>query len=276
MSTSPTTTPAPDATEERAPALSPSRAIDFKQCPLKYRFRAVDRIPERPSRYAVRGTVVHAVLESLYELPSSERDVERAAALVAPTWARLLAQEPRLAEVLDDGDTDSFVAEADRLVRGYYRLEDPTAFDPQSREELVEATTADGTPLRGYVDRIDVAPTGQLRIVDYKTGRTPSTEREGAALFQLKFYALILLRSRGILADQLRLLYLADGEILTYAPDRTELLRFEQILAALWRAVSAARESGDFPPNPGTYCRFCDFQPLCPAFGGTTPPYPAQ
>jgi putative RecB family exonuclease len=45
------------------PALSPSRASDFKQCPLLYRFRAIDRLPEPPSTAQVRGSVVHAALE---------------------------------------------------------------------------------------------------------------------------------------------------------------------------------------------------------------------
>ena len=39
--------PAADATAPRRPSLSPSRAADFKTCPLLYRFRTIDRIPER-------------------------------------------------------------------------------------------------------------------------------------------------------------------------------------------------------------------------------------
>src|SRR5205085_8004468 len=57
----------------RRPALSPSRAADFKQCPLLYRFRVVDRLPETPSRAQVRGTVVHAVLERLFTLPADRK-----------------------------------------------------------------------------------------------------------------------------------------------------------------------------------------------------------
>jgi len=30
-------------------SLSPSRASDFKTCPLLYRFRSIDRLPEPPS-----------------------------------------------------------------------------------------------------------------------------------------------------------------------------------------------------------------------------------
>src|SRR5699024_8930218 len=46
-----------------APALSPSRASDFMQCPPLYRFRVVDRLPEPPNPAAARGTLVHAALE---------------------------------------------------------------------------------------------------------------------------------------------------------------------------------------------------------------------
>ena len=56
----------------RRPALSPSRASDFKQCPLLYRFRAIDRLPEPSSTAQVRGSVVHAALEQLYALPAAE------------------------------------------------------------------------------------------------------------------------------------------------------------------------------------------------------------
>ena len=62
----------------RRPALSPSRAADFKQCPLLYRFRAIDRLPEPPSPAQVRGSVVHAALERLYALPADERHRETA------------------------------------------------------------------------------------------------------------------------------------------------------------------------------------------------------
>jgi len=53
--------------EERVlPSLSPSRAGDFKTCPLLYRFRTVDRLPEKPNADAVRGTLIHSVLERLF------------------------------------------------------------------------------------------------------------------------------------------------------------------------------------------------------------------
>ena len=107
-------------------------------------------------------------------------------------------------------------------------------------------------------------------------GGVPREAFEAKALFQMKFYALVLWRTRGVVAAQLKLLYLKDGDALTYAPDEAELLRFERTLQAIWAAIERAVASGDFRPNKSRLCSWCDHQALCPAFGGTPPPFPAD
>ncbi|HZB19553.1 MAG TPA: RecB family exonuclease, partial [Blastococcus sp.] len=272
-------------TTPRRPSLSPSRAADFKTCPLLYRFRTIDRLPERKSLAAVRGTLVHSVLERLYDLPARERTADAARELVAPAWEELRA-DPEVAELFaeggaaDDGpeppSLEAWLASAGTLVEKYFTLEDPTRIQPHGREELVEVTLPDGLLLRGYVDRLDVAPTGALRVVDYKTGGVPREAFEAKALFQMKFYALVLWRTRGVVAAQLKLIYLGDGDTLTYAPDEAELLRFERTLQAIWAAIERAVATGDFRPNKTRLCGWCDHQAVCPAFGGTPPPFPAE
>ena len=258
-------------------SLSPSRAADFKTCPLMYRFRCIDRLPETPSRVATRGTLVHAVLESLFDLPATNRTLEAARALLPEAWVRVREQEPENdALFADDADGSEFTAwmsSAAELLANYFTLEDPRRFEPAAREELVEVVV-EGVRLRGFVDRLDVSPAGDLRVVDYKTGASPREAFEGKALFQMKFYALVLWRTRGVVPRQLRLMYLADSDTLSYSPDAEELLRFERTLMAIWRAIQRAVQTGDFRPNPGRLCEWCDHRALCPAFGGTPPPFP--
>jgi putative RecB family exonuclease len=262
----------------RRPALSPSRAGDFKQCPLLYRFRAIDRLPERPSRAQIRGTLVHVVLERLYDLPAAQRSLPVAQELVGPAWEELCAQEPELVNQLFEGPEDpelpSWLASTGPLLEAYFQLEDPRTLEPEARELLVETELESGLLLRGYIDRLDVAPTGQMRVVDYKTGPAPRPVAEARALFQMKFYALALLHLRGVVPAQLRLMYLADTEWLTYEPDEVELRRFERTLDAIWQAILTAGESGDFRPNPSRLCEWCSHKPLCPAWDGTPPAYP--
>jgi putative RecB family exonuclease len=268
----------PEQQTVRRPALSPSRAGDFKQCPLLYRFRAVDRIPETPSKAQVRGTVVHSVLEKLFALPLAERVPTAANDLVEPAWAELLEAQPELAEQLFEGQDDPSLAEwlasAQELLSGYFELEDPRRLQPEACELRVETELPSGVLLRGFIDRIDVAPTGEIRIVDYKTGAAPREFGEAKALFQMKFYALVVYRLRGVVPKQLRLMYLADRQSLAYAPDEAELIRFERTLDAVWQAILRAGKTGNFPPNPSRLCDWCDHKTRCPEFGGTPPPYP--
>jgi putative RecB family exonuclease len=275
MTETPATTVEEVVPRQRRPALSPSRAGDFKQCPLLYRFRAVDRLPETPSEAQVRGIVVHAVLEELFALPAAERVPDRAHALLAPVWERLRSERPEFVELFatEDGQ-DRWLESAARLIEGYFTLEDPRRLDPEARELLVETELSSGVLLRGYIDRLDVAPTGEIRVVDYKTGTAPREIGEAKALFQMKFYALVLWRLRGVVPLQLRLMYLADRQSLTYTPDEAELRRFERTLDAVWQAILRAGKTGDFRPNKSRLCDWCSHQALCPEFGGTPPVYP--
>lgn len=260
------------------PALSPSRASDFMQCPLLYRFRVIDRLPEPPSPAALRGTLVHAVLERLFDLPAGQRTVEAAAELVPDQWPLVLAQRPEALEFvegIDDTTLAGWFDESVRLLERWFTLEDPTRLEPAERELFVE-TEIDGLVLRGYVDRLDIAPDGRMRIVDYKTGRAPSELFEAKALFQMKFYALVLWRLHGQVPTLLQLVYLGNGEILRYAPDERDLLAVERKVKALWVAISRAADTGDFRPRPGRLCDWCEHRPLCPAWGGTPPPLPER
>jgi putative RecB family exonuclease len=270
-------------TPPRPPSsLSPSRAADFMRCPLLYRLRVIDRLPEKPSQAATRGTVVHAVLERLFDAPAAERTADRARAMVAGEWERLRESRPELDElfaaaegVADPAALATWLGSAEQLVERWFSLEDPTRLEPAERELYVETVLESGLTLRGYVDRLDVAPaTGDLRVVDYKTGKAPRPEYADEPLFQMKFYALVLWRLRGVVPRRLQLVYLGSGDLLTYDPTETDLLRTERKLLALWEAITAATGSGDWRPKRGPLCGWCDHQAFCPEFGGTPPPYP--
>ncbi|MGC0342018.1 putative RecB family exonuclease [Streptomyces sp. SLBN-8D4] len=262
-----------------APAsLSPSRANDFMQCPLLYRFRVIDRLPEKPSAAATRGTLVHSVLERLFDAPAGERTAPAAKSLIPGQWDRLRESRPEVVELFaDDPDGErlaQWLGEAERLVERWFTLEDPTRLEPAERELFVEAELDSGLRLRGIIDRVDVAPTGEVRIVDYKTGKAPRPEYAEGALFQMKFYALVVWRLKNVIPRRLQLVYLGSGDVLTYDPVRADLERVERKLLALWEAIRQATQSGDWRPRPTKLCGWCDHQEHCPEFGGTPPPYP--
>jgi RecB family exonuclease len=151
-------------------ALSPSRAGDFMTCPLLYRYRTIDKLPEQSSPDAVRGTVVHKVLEDLFDLPAPERTPEQARDMLVPAWEALLESHPEVAEMFGEEGPDvaSWLTECRTVLDRYFELEDPRRLEPAERELYVETVLDSKLLLRGFVDRIDIAPDGRIRVVDYK------------------------------------------------------------------------------------------------------------
>ena len=229
-------------------------------CPLLYRFRVIDRLPEPSSPVTTRGTLVHGVLERLFDSPALERTVARAHALLEPEWQRLLTERPELealfvAPVIEGGPSiddqiATWLASARVLIETYFALEDPTRVEPDQRELLVEAQLPDGVRLRGFVDRVDVGRGGATRIVDYKTGSSPSELFEAKALFQLKFYALVMWRMSGTIPAMLQLLYLGDKQMLRYAPRRGRPARHRTQSPGLVGRNRARSRATELPTSP--------------------------
>ena len=259
-------------------SLSPSRAGDFRTCPLMYRLRTIDRLPEEPSPDALRGTVVHKVLEDLFDLAAADRTPERADEMVQDAWQFVLDAEPEVG-----GDVRRRLPGAPRSPRGWPRAARACALlrprgPPPAGAGGAGALRGGAARLqlllRGFVDRIDVAPDGAIRVVDYKTGRSPGVGFEAKALFQMRFYALVIWRTRGVVPALLRLVYLGDGQMVSYQPDEQDLLATERLVEAIWHAIERARSSGEWLPSPGWACRWCSFQAHCPTFGNEPPPLP--
>ena len=232
--------------------LSPSRINDFTNCPQLYKYRAILNLPEAISLDAERGKLVHAVLEDLFELPRPERNSDSALAILPQAWQKQISDKPELEALVTD--QKEWMDRAQSLLQTYFGLEDPTAFDSTFRELHLEKNFTEQIYLHGYVDRLDVAPTGEVRIVDYKTGKSPKPGWEEKALFQLRVYALLYWRNEGVLPRLLQLLYLGDGKTVKSSPTEKELESTERILRNIGDEILTAIDTDFFPPKKSRLC----------------------
>ncbi|AEG83824.1 hypothetical protein CULC22_01114 [Corynebacterium ulcerans BR-AD22] len=255
-------------------ALSPSRANDYQQCPLLYRFRAIDKLPEPKTVAQVKGTLVHAVLEEMHAWPREQRLYPAAVKRLKPQWARMCDEDDELKELVPEHKTHDFLVECRTLLRGYFEMENPQGFDAHECEMYISAELPNGVPVRGFIDRVDIAPTGEVRVVDYKTGKKPIPRFSQQAIFQMRFYALVYWRLYGKIPDQLRLMYLKVTDSMFLTPSKEELEYFERDLGDLWQKILGDAATGVFRPKTSKLCGWCSHQSLCPAFGGTPPEYP--
>ena len=78
-------------------SLSPSKLSAFKDCPLAFRFAAIDRLPEAPAPHMVKGTLVHSALERFSgTIPGASAAPRRPATRLDLAW-QALQDEPELA-----------------------------------------------------------------------------------------------------------------------------------------------------------------------------------
>jgi putative RecB family exonuclease len=243
--------------------LSPSRMSEFNNCPRLYKYRVIEQLPEPPSIDAERGTLIHTILEDLFDLQPSERNHEAAVEMAPERWRIQVAEKPALAELVPN--EKEWFDRVSALLKNYFELEKPETFEATHREMHLEQDLNTQVYLHGYVDRIDVAPTGQVRIVDYKSGKSPKAGWEEKALFQLRVYAFLYWRLHGVIPALLVLHYLGDARSVRSSPTESELLSTEKKLLQIADEIIAAIEKDHFPPKASRLCDWCFFKSICPA-----------
>jgi putative RecB family exonuclease len=248
-------------------SLTPSKVASFKDCALAFRFSAIDHLPEPPSPWATKGTLVHRALELLLCEPAARRTPATGLACLARAREEM-ASHPEYAGLgLTPEAEAEFVADAEALVRRYFQLEDPTTVHPIGLELRLEANVGSLT-LRGVIDRLDLEPDGGLVVTDYKTGKVPGVAHEQARLGGVHFYAFLCEQVLGRRPVRIQLLYLSEPVAIVAQPSDQSIRGLEQRTLAIWRAVERACALDDFRPHPSRLCDWCSFRDYCPAFGG--------
>jgi len=185
-------------------------------------------------------------------------------------WSEVfsLRLDPEFLELHLSADEEAtFLDDAERLVRKYFELEDPTTIRPIGLELMLDADLG-GVRLRGIIDRLELDENGELVVVDYKTGKAPPQRYENGRLDGVHFYSMLCERNFGRRPARIKLLYLADPLEISTRPSDQSSRGIERKASAIWSAVERACARDDFRPKPSRLCDYCAFRAYCPAFGG--------
>jgi len=250
---------------------SPKSLADFSDCPRRYRYANIDRpTPARGPRFAHHtvGTALHQVLASWWDLPVEKRTPGAARQLLYSAWTP--------AGFRDAEQSDRWRARAAGWLTDYVAALDPTE-EPRARERTVSTMTERMT-LSGRVDRIDERGE-ELVVVDYKTGRTPSTDDEARGSQALALYVLAVRRTLRRPCNRVELHHLPTGTVASFEHTEKSLAnharRAEDVavdIGAATQAMDAGQDPDDaFPAVPGRQCGWCDFRPSCPTGQAAAP-----
>jgi putative RecB family exonuclease len=248
-------------------SLTPSKVASFKDCGLAFRLATIDHVPEPPSAPAVKGTLVHRVLQRLMWDEPAERTLERARVHLEVATVEVLEDAEHAALGLQGDDRVAFLADAEELIRRYFTLEDPTTVRAIGTELRLSAQLG-GVTLRGVIDRLELDEDGELVVTDYKTGRAPSERNEAARLGGVHFYAYLCEAVLGRRPARIQLLHLREPVTIATTPSDQSIHALAVQARAIWEAVELACEREDFRPKPGRACSWCSFHAYCPAVGG--------
>ena len=272
---------------------SASAAQGFAECPYRHLLqRGLGlRAWEEPERaYQIEGkdfgsiyhVVAHRLFAELHEqakLPFAEGDLERLggrvrelvdeelerfaakggimnAALLGPVRVRLRSDlEEMLKDQVDEAGGDS----------GFV----PAAFEQEF--EGLEVAMAVGTPVtfRGKIDRLDLSSsTGQVRVIDYKTGKyfwKREEQWKGGRELQLALYnrAAKTLYPDHAVAEAVYYYATAVGDYRRKACPATQ--EVDEKLTSVLSTLDGLAVAGVFPPVADS-CTFCDFKGVCGPF----------
>lgn len=184
---------------------SHSQLQQFVRCELCYAYRYVLKYdePKTTSMALVLGSAVHDTLERLHKKVSHK---------TLPTHTDALAQYEQYwtaeMERVDEGIDPEVVTEhhqrgvsyLDRYYEEYHPFDQQI---PMQMEKNIHFDLVGGHRMRGKIDRLDIDG-HDLTIVDYKTSRSRSSDREDGIRKQITIYAKWLQEEYGTKVSTIR------------------------------------------------------------------------
>lgn len=250
--------------------LSPSSMSLYDDCPKKWMYRYIEKLPDPPGRSAVMGSFAHSVLEHLMQLPPKERTEEAAREQATKTFkVTSLTPEFRNLELAKE-EISSFKWQAWNAIEGLWQLENPQEVEVESTEQQLKVDVR-GVPFRGYIDRVDKSPEG-LVVNDYKSGKPPSPawidqsrrHVEDKHLFQVMLYSAAIAEEREDFPAKARVLYIGEQrQVSEESVTEEKLTDVTDKLLNTWETLANDLNRREFDAKTGPLCGWCPFVSHC-------------
>ncbi|MDA8130845.1 MAG: PD-(D/E)XK nuclease family protein [Elusimicrobia bacterium] len=267
---------APAARKDGLLFFSYSRMSLYEECPLKYKFKYIDKIKEEPKYYFAFGSSIHKALEFLYSVkappfPTAEEVCE---AFRADWNLKSYLEKGYRTQAKADDDYQKGLA----MLRAYYE-HNRAVLKPPFLVEYSTDVAVDGLLVRAISDRIDHLGDGRMLVTDYKTGK--DVRREPA---QLYMYQKIMELDPGLkerIAENYgkRVAEVRIEKMLYYHVPSNKEYPFDRAsdseIGGFWERVLGVAENIKglkFGATPGErQCKWCDYKHLCPEYCGGHP-----
>ena len=231
---------------------SPSKLSRYEECPKKFWFSHVLRIPGEKKSFFALGSVVHETIEFVTNgiRAGEEVSLEEALAQLDSLWDPSAYQ----LESQERQDKD----EARKMIEDFLVHQAGREGSILAVEKWIELDI-DGRRLVGKVDRIDELD-GALEVIDYKSSKSRTSRPKLKQDFQMVLYWLGVESAYQRPVSKVGHWYLRmDQEWMVEISSEERELVLERA-----RAVISGVEAGNFQASPdASTCRYCDYAELC-------------
>jgi putative RecB family exonuclease len=251
------------------PVYSHTQLSIFEQCPQRYKFQYIDKIPKswEQSIEAFVGSRVHEALQKLYDdlRCGKLHSLDSVLAYYQEQWRGNWSEGIRIfREGFSETDYRDY---GSRGIENYYRRYHPFSQSQTLKTEfhlLLDVDGRENCKFQGYIDRLDRREDGVYEIHDYKTGANLPTQRNVDADRQLALYQIGLERCwNDVKRVDLVWHFLGFDVTLVSHRSPTELLELSKQTAARISEIETCR---DFPPVKSALCDWCEYRAQCPAW----------
>lgn len=235
--------------------LSASSIETYQQCPLKFKYRKVLGIPEKPSVNLRKGSAAHAALEWAAKESMAGRSPD------VDGMARVAKEEMETSRNMFPDSEYAKAASSMKEILEYYAEWEAGSDNTLEAAEAKFEIPIGGIRYRGKIDRVEKNPRGEYEIVDYKTGKSVKSKKKVPKLPQPNIYVAAVREKYGSLPAKFSLVYL----------ERRASREYHVTEEALEEGLEIVREcAGDivkerFGPTPGYHCNWCSYRGFCPA-----------
>ncbi len=245
---------------------SPSRISTFEKCPLKFKYRYVDKIkPLRGNIEAFMGSRVHETLEKLYKDKMFHKvcEIEELIEFYNQRWEKEM--DDSIFVVKEEYSPENYREMGEEYIRNYYKAYKPFDGEKTIALEKTVLLPLEGYTIKGIIDRLS-EKNGIYEIHDYKTSMTLPTLEEIRKDRQLALYALAVKNMYGNPDTELIWHYVAFNKELRLKKDDDELQKVRESTLDKILEIERAIDEGDFKPRESALCPYCEYQHLCPLF----------
>lgn len=233
--------------------ISYSKLTKYETCPLSYKYSYVLNIPTAPNGSLNFGIAIHETLFEYHSKKSMGRNMslEELLQIYKNKWVPL--------GYMDQDHQNLRFESGEKLLKEYYSKHSSENIKHLGLEKWFNIKIG-ADKFIGKIDRIDRLPSGNVELVDYKTG-SAKEQTDIDKDEQLAFYTMGAQEALGLKVEQLSYYYLEDGIKLSTTRTQEQLEKIREKAKEIIKEM----KKGSFEAKPGMHCMWCDYRDICPS-----------